>query len=79
MPSQEGFRCDDPCQITQAAKPEDLPFNGQSTSLIVVEQNPFLADDLPQNLILGPQIFDRLLLTAVDPSRDSDQQELPRM
>lgn len=75
----ESFRRDDPGEFSQPPKSQHLPFDRQSSPLIVVEQKPFLADDVPQNLILSPQIFDRFLLIAVDSPGQSDQQELPRM
>ena len=70
---------DNPRHYTQSSQPEDLPFDGQPPSLVIVEQESLLADDLAQHLVLGSEILHRLLLTPVDLSGNSDQPELPGM
>ena len=56
---------------------EDLTLNGQTSTLVVIEQDSTLAEVFSQHLILSQQILDRVLLVSVDPTGQDEQQELP--
>ena len=58
---------------------EYFAFNRQSTALIIVEQDSSLAEFLLENSILSHQILDDFLLLAVDPAREHDETQLPRL
>jgi hypothetical protein len=47
--------------------------------LAIVEQYPFLAEFLFENLVLGPQVFDHFLLLSVDPTSKHEKIQLPRL
>src|SRR5262249_27770035 len=46
-------------------------------ALVVVEQDAFLAQLLLEHLVFGTEVLDDLLLLAMDPAGQDDQQELP--
>ena len=56
---------------------QDLGLHGQAASLIIVEEDPFLAELFSEHVVLGPQVVDDLLLLLVDPSGEGDEQEVP--
>ncbi|MAG94824.1 MAG: hypothetical protein CMJ48_13935 [Planctomycetaceae bacterium] len=45
--------------------------------LVAVEQNTFLAELLPEHLILGQQALDHKLLLPIDPAGQDQRIELP--
>jgi hypothetical protein len=48
--------------------PEDLAFDGQSPALVVVEQDSVLSELLSEDPILGQEVLDDVLLSAIDPA-----------
>ena len=59
----------------QASFGEDFAFNCQTPPLAIVEQNGFLAELLSEHTIFGPKVLDHVLLLAIDPAgQDQDQQ-----
>ncbi len=52
-------------------------FDGQSTSLVVGQENPLLAKFLLENLILGSKVIDHSLLLTIDPAGQDEEIELP--
>src|ERR1019366_7560432 len=79
MPAQNGVRREERTDLLQCLAAQDLAFDSQAASLIVIEQNPFLADLLAQHLVLRTQILDPFLLLVVDPPSENGQQKLPRL
>ena len=77
VPSQNRFRSNDTRQLTQASKSPYVSFDRQPPTLVIVQENPLLPDNLPQDKVLSSQVFDRFLLISVNPARNPDQQELP--
>jgi len=55
--------------------PEDLAFGGQPSPLVVAEQDSVLPEVLSEYAIFCQEIFDGLLLSAIDPA--GKDQELP--
>jgi len=49
------------------------------SSLVVAEQDAFLAQLFFEHLVFGSQVFDYLLLLLIDPASEDHQQELPRL
>ena len=79
MPAQNGVRRNQRADFAQQCAPQNFPFDGQPAPLIVIQQNPFLALQFLEYLILGAKILDDLLLLLVDPSSQDRQQQLPRL
>lgn len=59
--------------------PQNLAFDGQSTSLVVGKQNPLPTVRLLQDLIFAPQVVNHDLLLAIDPARENDEVQLPEL
>jgi len=55
---------------------EAVGHNGQTTTLAVVQAWRLPAKELLENGVLGPEIFDQVLLLAVDPPGAEDNEEL---
>jgi len=77
MPTQDRVGCEQRADFLESLAAEDLPFDCQSTPLVVIQQNPLLAVRLLDYLILGSQIVDHLLLLPVHPAGKDDKVELP--
>jgi hypothetical protein len=58
---------------------QKFAFDCHSSSLVVVEQNAFLAELLPEHLIFGPQVVDYRLLLPIDSASQDLEIELPGM
>ena len=67
MPPQDRVRCNDRCQLLQQLSAKLLALHSQTSTLVIGEQNPLLPKLFFQNLVLGPQVLDHLLLLLVDP------------
>jgi len=68
MPSEYGIGCDDGGDLLQGLAGEHLTFDGQPSTLIIVEQNATLAELFFEHLILSSQILKYLLLVSIDPA-----------
>ena len=79
MPSQDRVRREQRADFFESLAAEDLAFDRQSTPLIVVQQDPLLAELLFEHLVLGSQVLDHFLLLAIDPASEDDDIELPRL
>jgi hypothetical protein len=77
MPAEDRFRSHDPGQLIEHLPPEDLAFDRQSAALVVVEQNPFLPELLPEYPVLRAKVCDGILLPAVDPAGEDQKEQLP--
>jgi hypothetical protein len=77
MPTQNRIRGDDRRDSQHSLAPEDLAFAGQAAALMVVQQNPFPAECFLEDPILDAEVFHHGLLPAVEPTGESDEQELP--
>ena len=58
---------------------EKLAFHSQSPSLVIVEQDAFLANPLLEYPVLRDQVMDHFLLLALDPANEDYEVELPRL
>ena len=79
MPAQNGVRRDQRGNFVQQFAAQDLPFDSESSTLVVVEQNPFLAVHFLENLVFRAEVLDDLLLLLVHPASENRQQQLPRL
>ena len=77
VPAQKRIGPDDSDQFVESFATEDLALNGQTSTLVVIEQDSTLAEVFSQHLILSQQILDRVLLVSVDPTGQDEKQELP--
>jgi len=69
MPSGESFSgVTNPGQLVEHLPCEDLAFYRESPPLVVVEQNPFLSELLPEYPVFGTKVSDGILLPTVLPS-----------
>ena len=78
MPSKNRVGCKQRADFFKQFVAQDLTFDGQATSLIVGQQNSFLANLFLENLILGTKVIDDDLLLAIDPAGQDDETQLPR-
>ena len=79
VPTQDRVRRKQRADLLEPLSSKDLALDGQSTPLIVVEQNPLLAKLLFQDLVFGPEVFDPLLLFSMNSTGQDHEQELPRL
>jgi len=77
MPTKKSVGCHDGSYFLECLAAQYLSFDGQVTPLIIAEQDAFLAELLFEYLVLSPQVLDNILLTAVDPTRDDEEQQVP--
>ena len=79
MPTQDRVWREQRAEFFESFVARDLALDGQSSSLIIVEQSPLVAKLLLEHLVLGSQILDHLLLLTIDPAGEDDEAELPRL
>ena len=85
MPAQDGVGREQGAKQFQLPAAEDFSLDGQSSPLIIAEQDPFPAELFFEYGVLGSQILDDFLLLAIDPTgKDHDGQQdhdeqLPRL
>ena len=77
MPSQERVWCDDRSDFAQRLPAKGLAFDSQTAPLVIVEPDALLTVRFLQNLVLGAQVVDDLLLLPIDPSGEDDEEKLP--
>ena len=75
MPSQEGTRGGNGGDILEPLQPELLGLGGQPSALRVVEPGPF-AQLLLEDFDLFLEVFDVVLLVAVDPASQANHEKL---
>ena len=56
---------------------QDLAFHGQSSALVVGQENSLLSELLFQYSILSSQVIDRFLLLSIDPTGEDGEKQLP--
>jgi hypothetical protein len=56
-----------------------LGFDGEAAALVVVKKNAPLAELLLEDLVFRAQVIDDLLLLAIDPACQDEEQKLPRL
>jgi hypothetical protein len=56
---------------------EDFAFAGQPATLIVGQEDSPFAEFFFEDLVHGAEVFDDILVLAIDPTGQDDEQELP--
>jgi len=79
VPSQNRVGSKQRTNLFQHLAAQDLTLDCQPAPLVIIQQNAFRTEFLPEHLILGPEVIDHLLLLVVDPTRKDDEIELPRL
>ena len=77
MPPQNRVWRDDRRQVQQGLAAKGLSLYCQPPSLIITEQDPFLAELFQQHLNLGPLKLNHFLLVPVDPAGQDGDEQLP--
>ena len=55
-------------ELFELLSAQDLSLDCQSSPLVIVEKNAFLAEFLFKDCLLGAKVFDDFLLLAIDPA-----------
>jgi len=79
MPPHDGVRRYDRNDVLQSLPSKNLPFNGRSLALVIVENDPLFADLLPKDLIFSTEIVNDLLLFSVHDAGQDGEQQVPRL
>ena len=74
---QDGVGRDDTGDFGQEFPAEDLALCSEPPAFVVRETEPLPAEPSLQDTILLKQVFDGQLLLALDPARNSDNQQCP--
>jgi hypothetical protein len=77
VPAQDGVGGEGGADLVEDLPAKDLAPDRQASPLVVVEPDPLLAVGLPQDLVLGAEIIDHLLLLPVDHAGKDGQEKLP--
>ena len=72
MPGQQGIRTDETGELVQSSASEVFAFEGQPSSLILIEPR-FFTQLFFKNVNLLLEIRDDILLVAVHPTSDRNQ------
>ena len=79
MPAEDGVGSEQRADLLETLPAEKLGLHGQSPSLIIVEQDPFLANPLLEYPVLRDQVMDHFLLLALDPADQDEEIDVPRL
>jgi hypothetical protein len=79
MPAEDCIRSHDADQLLEHLAPEDLAFDGQAPALIIVREDSLLPELLSEDPILRYEVLNSVLLSAIDPAGQDQEQELPRL
>ena len=79
MPAEDGVGSKQRANLLKSFPTEKLALHRQSPSLVIVEQDPFLANPLLEYPVLRDQVMDHFLLLALDPANEDYEVELPRL
>ena len=79
MPTQNRIGCEPDAEPFELLSAKDLPFDDQSSALVIVEQDAFLAEFLLENCVFAAQIFNHMLLLAIDPAGKCCNQQMSRL
>jgi len=77
VPAENRIRRKAGANLPKDLPAEDLAFDRQASALVVVEPDPFLAVSFLQDLVLGAQVLDGLLLLPVDQAGEDGEEEVP--
>ena len=64
VPPEKSVGRDNRCDFLQHLPSQDLPFDSQPSTLLVIQKDTFLSQFLLEDLVLRDQVLDDLLLLA---------------
>ena len=76
MPPHEGVGRDDGGYLVERLAPDSLALCGESSTLVVVQAKAFSTELLFQHPFLFDEVLQHLLLMAVDPGSERDQEQV---
>ena len=77
MPAKEGLRSHNGGKLVEHLAAEDLAFDGKPSALVIIKEYSFPSELLPEDAILSQEILDGVLLPAIDPAGQDQEQQLP--
>ena len=72
-----GFGSYDGGEFVEHSAAEDLAFDREPALPGIVEEYSFQSEFLPEYVILGQEIFNGVLLLAIDPAGENQEQQVP--
>ena len=66
-------------QLIEYLPSQDLAFDGQAPTLVVIKEDPFLPELLSEDSIFCYEVLDSILLATIDPAHEDQEQKLPRL
>jgi len=76
IPSEDGVRRDDPGDLAEHLAAQQLALHGKAPALFVGQARPTATKLLSEDAVLFEQVVDGLLLLAVDPAGEHQQEEV---
>ncbi|MBM3789120.1 MAG: hypothetical protein FJW35_02095 [Acidobacteria bacterium] len=77
MPAKNALGSHDGGKPIEHLAAEGLAFDGKPASPAVVEENSFLSELLPQYPVLSEEVLEGVLLPAIDPAGEDEEQQVP--
>ena len=77
MPTQDGVRRDERCNLGEGASPDGLAADRQPATLIVGQPESSATELLLQDAVLLSEVFDDCVLMAADPTGEGGHEDLP--
>jgi integrase/recombinase XerD len=74
MPTKKSVGGHNRADFLECLAAQYLSFNGQAAPLVISEQDAFLAELFFQYLVFSPQVLDNILLMAINPTRDNEEE-----
>ncbi len=77
MPTQDGVRRDERCNLGEGASTDGLAADRQPATLIVGQPESSATELLLQDAVLLSEVFDDCVLMAADPTGEGGHEDLP--
>jgi hypothetical protein len=74
MPTKKSFGSHNRADFLECLAAQNLSFDGKAAPLVISEQDAFLAKPLFQYRVFSPQVLDNILLMAINPTRDGEEE-----
>ena len=74
MPPEDRIQSDDGGQLLKHLASEDLTYDGQAPTLVVVKEDSPFSEFLSEDPVLRQEVVDGLLLSTIDPAREDQEQ-----
>jgi hypothetical protein len=73
VPAQNGVRRYQASNLRQQFAAEHLAFDGQAATLVIVEKNSAFSEFFSEDLVLGAEVVNDLLLLPIDPASQDNE------